>query len=410
MLFKLIKNELIKLLKKPKTKVMIVLYILFTMIVAFAMHKSAQSAARYSSPEKRVEMLENEKEQIKNDENYYGKGLNNLTEEDKKGMEEARQSRIKQIEDEIAKYKDAIKNGEDPNAWKETTKIRIQENKRILSQNGMDARYKNELEQQNIQLQYYLDNNVKPEEGYEFNAINFIAQYIEILGAVFLLVALAVFSSDIVSGEYTPATMKFLIVQPVKRGKVLLSKFIAVIITTVVLIIGIELISFVLIGLISGFGNLNLPIASGTKYAIDNTSIQNGSYALKVIQGTTKMVPKIQILIQSLGIQALFIIATVAFVFMISTIVSSSMISMAISVIVLIIFPILIQAIRSVAKFAQLLFISYGRAQSLLSGSLASEYRNINFTVSTGIITLIVSTLVFYIIAHINFSKKDLTI
>ena len=59
--------------------------------------------------------------------------------------------------------------------------------------------------------------------------------------------------SDIVSGESTPATLKFLLVQPISRAKVILSKFIAVVITVVGMIAGLEVAAYGVIGAFTGF-------------------------------------------------------------------------------------------------------------------------------------------------------------
>ena len=57
---------------------------------------------------------------------------------------------------------------------------------------------------------------------------NYMTSLMQFLGMALLLCeGIAVLMSDIVSGECTPATLKFLLVQPVTGGKVLLSKFIS---------------------------------------------------------------------------------------------------------------------------------------------------------------------------------------
>ena len=87
-------------------------------------------------------------------------------------------------------------------------------------------------EQDNLEIYNYLrDNNVEPLYGWEYEAYNYMTSLMQFLGAGLLVCGIAVFMSDIVSGECTPATLKFLLVQPVTRGKVLLSKFIAVTLT-----------------------------------------------------------------------------------------------------------------------------------------------------------------------------------
>lgn len=405
MLFKLIKNELIKLIKKPKTKVMIVLYIIFTILVAGFSYISDLNDEKFNSPQKQIELLTRERARIETmDESYFKGKESSISTEEAKSF---KQEQIDHIDAQIQMYKLQIEN---PNGWKETMKSEIEKNEERLQTGPLDESYRRGLEEKTLQLKYYIDNNISIKQANKFNAINFTIQYMDILGMVFLLVALAVFASDIVSGEYTPATMKFLVVQPVNRGKILISKFISVVIVSIALIIGVEAVAFLVIGLINGFGALNLPVLSATRYTLDGVASSSFTYTLKAIDGSSKIIPRIQLLAQGIGMQALFIACAIAFIFMISTLVSSSAISMAVSTIILIIIPIIAQQIRAITKVAHLFFTSYGSTIALAQGDLAIRYGNVNFTIGNSIAVFIISSIVFYLIAHFNFVKKDLTI
>ena len=61
-------------------------------------------------------------------------------------------------------------------------------------------------------------------------------------------------------------------------------------------------------------------------------------------------------------------------------------------------------------KIAHLVFLNFGDAISVFTGSSAMMMQNANMTVTNGIIVMIVTTVVAYLIAHINFSKKDILI
>jgi len=66
--------------------------------------------------------------------------------------------------------------------------------------------------------------------------------------------------SDIVSGECIPATLKFLLVQPVKRGKILFSKFTVSIVTVLSLIIIPQLAGMVIVNATSNIQASDYPI------------------------------------------------------------------------------------------------------------------------------------------------------
>ncbi|MFA6941328.1 MAG: ABC transporter permease, partial [Clostridiaceae bacterium] len=107
--------------------------------------------------------------------------------------------------------------------------------------------------------------------------------------------------------------------------------------------------------------------------------------------------------------QVLFMVAVVSFVFMVSTVVKSSMVAMAVSTIVIITLSI-VESIPGTSKFAPYFFTLYGDGSNLLNGQLASGLQIPKLTPTFGITVLIVWTVVSYLIAHIVFVKKDILI
>ncbi|MCS4479356.1 ABC transporter permease [Clostridium botulinum] len=65
------------------------------------------------------------------------------------------------------------------------------------------------------------------------------------------------------SGENNPPTIKFLLSKPISRGKILLSKFIASIISIVLSLFICEFLAFLIIGIAFKFGSLLSPIVVG---------------------------------------------------------------------------------------------------------------------------------------------------
>jgi len=95
---------------------------------------------------------------------------------------------------------------------------------------------------------------------------------------------------------------------------------------------------------------------------------------------------------------------------MISTIFKSSMISMAVSVILTIFLTIGAQAITTIKEYSHLLFTTYADASSVINSNLVLMYQNPKLTIVNGIICMIITSILAYIIAHINFTKKDILI
>ena len=235
-------------MKKSKTWIVFALFAAFIAVTIFAQYRSDKNMRVWSSPEKQLEMAQDNL-------NYYNEELELNKDTDVNPeyityLQEAIENSKAQIEN----YEDIIKNGLDEKAWKLQLDQMIEDSKQIIESykkydDEWSKRYLME-EQDNLEMYNYLkDNNIEPLYGWEYEAYNYMTSLMQFLGMALLLCGIAVFMSDIVSGECTPATLKFLLVQPVTRGKVLLSKFISVTITVVAMILGGELIGFAFVNL-----------------------------------------------------------------------------------------------------------------------------------------------------------------
>ncbi len=331
----LIRQELYKLFKRKKTLVVIIGFILLTVFLCYGIKQSAYYTEQYSKPEFQIDNLESNIAYLETD-------MNNIPEEIKNNEDEVKlyqdriRSEIKMMEEEL----ELLNKGVNENlSWEEILKQNILEQEKMIKENkilyssGDLASMKLELEE----LKYLQDKEIKPQEHYDFNAFIYINELILQLGQVFLAIGIAVFAADIVSGEWTPPTMKLLLAQPVSRGKILLSKFLAIVIAAVGLILLIELLSFILVGFLFGFGDINYPVAIGKAFEWDlSILLEDGSHPLGLIDKSWNIVPVWQYTLMLFGYQGLFILAVTSFVFMISSIVKSSMVSMGTSVVSLI--------------------------------------------------------------------------
>ena len=131
---------------------------------------------------------------------------------------------------------------------------------------------------------------------------------------------------------------------------------------------------------------------------------------MEQVPDTSTMVTNMEFALKSIGYQTLFILTACSVVFMISTLFKSSMISMAVSVILTIFLTIGGQAITTISSYSHLLFTTYADSVSLLNSNLALAYNNPNLTTTTAITCMLITTIVAYIIAHFNFTKKDILI
>ncbi|SHH12315.1 ABC transporter permease subunit [Clostridium grantii] len=395
----LIKNETIKLLKRPKTLVTFIAFLLLISLIAFSSYKEAENRKQWNTPDYKISNaeynLEWMKEELKNP---------NTDEMYKTQLKES----IKQEEENIIQYKKEKESGIAD--WRISVKASIEENNSLLQQPELDEGSKSYYESQIAYNQYLLDNDIDPTKGIEFNSFNAIQTIFLILGMVFLAVGLCIFAADMVSGEYTPATMKVLLIQPVSRGKVLFSKFISVIITCILLITSVEGIAFLLIGLFFGFGNAHFPISQGSKFAFDKITTSDMAKQVHEIMGSSTMTPIWKVTLNSLLLQILFIIAVVSFVFLISTVLKSSMLSTSLSTVLIVALFIIPNLSASIRKIMPYCFLTYGSPSDLLSGYINMNYNTTFITPTFAIIVMLIWSTVCYLVAHFVFVKKDILI
>lgn len=115
----------------------------------------------------------------------------------------------------------------------------------------------NEKEDMRTQLQinnYHLDNNISPAIGTMWDGVNGSAGAILIITVFTIIVA-----GDIVAGEFNTGTIKLLLIRPFNRSKILLSKYISVLIFSMLLIVLLFVISFLTSGFLYGFQDISLP-------------------------------------------------------------------------------------------------------------------------------------------------------
>jgi ABC-2 type transport system permease protein len=405
----LIKNEMIKLFSRKKTYIVLLAFILLTAAICYGSFKMDENRKKYNSPEFKIKNLQESLNYMKRDKENVPASIKN----DAKALEEYNNNidaNIERTENEINVLKDAIASGSKEIDWKRQLKNEIDAGEEELKNSNIPERYKEQQKLEISKKKYLLNKVIKPAEE-EFNGFNFAKTLIQQLGAIFLAVGVIVFSTDIVSGECTPPTLKFLLIQPISRTKVLLSKFISVLISSVVLIVSVELLFMIIVGLWKGFGSTNYPMFVDTLYQFDLSKVaENGAHPLIQVVGSTHIITISQYLVRMFLLQAVYIVACTSFAFLISALFKSSMISMGLSIVAVIALTVLVRGIPGLLKIAPFMFTSYGEISTLIDGTAAQAFQNPSITFKFGVIVLIIWSGVCYLISHFVFNKKDILI
>ncbi|MGL4773208.1 MAG: ABC transporter permease subunit [Clostridium sp.] len=411
MIFTLIKNELRKIVRRGKTWVVFGLFLLLTVGLNAAFYMSAKDMEYYMSPAGRIESIDREiqwrQRDIKSWEDELKRTPNSETA--KSQIEYAKED-LERLNEERKTQEDKAKNGENPNQWKEDLKLEKENHQSVIDNKEIPEKEKEYSKKRLEEIKAIEEAGIKPTQNWEFTPFNNASNFLNVLGMVILVAGIAVFMSDIVSGEATPPTLKFLLVQPISRGKVLISKFVAVVMTVVGMIAGLELLAFGVVGAISGFDSGKMPVMIGQKFD-KIINMQNGGYPEMVpIDGTATMTTMSNYILQSFLLQMLFIVACCAFIFLISTLFKSSMITMAVAVVITVATTMASQAIGKVREIAHLIFFNYGSTPQIINGEVAYMYQNANFTMELGIALMVGVIIICPVIAYFVFNKKDILI
>lgn len=263
------------------------------------------------------------------------------------------------------------------------------------------------LNAQIIKFQYYLDKDMMPEKEYRVYSFSAMLKIMETISTLLIPVFIVFLSADVISGEFSNSTIKALLSKPVSRKKIFVSKYLTHCLIIITIIVLAEAADFLFLGLKFEFGNIKDPVIVGTQYVFNSnknmcTALLNSSY----LWSSGKA------LVSSAGLQLLFIAALVAFVLLISIIVTNNVSSLIISFVLTVIvslgtFLIPEQAFRNIYP---LLLTTYSNAPILITGQIVNIVNNPIVNMKMGIITMGIYMLVSLLLSMIIFSKKDVLI
>lgn len=403
----LISQELYKLFKRRKTLVVIIGFILLIVALTYGFKSMTYYMQRYEEVEYQIEDLEYHISYLEDE-------VDNIP-EDIQGDDEAIERYQDRTKDEIAIAKAELEmlemDASRDLTWEEALRENIKNKEEAIESNSsnLSPGALTEMKMELDELKYLEEHNIEP-QVHEFNGFTHMNSLVDSLGEIFILIGIAVFAADMVSGEWTPPTMKLLLAQPVSRSKVLLAKFIATVIAAIVLILLIEILSFIVVGIFFEFGDMDYPMIINRAFEFDySTFLEDGTHPLELVDGSWDIVPVWKYTLSLLGYQSLFILVITSFVFMISSLAKSSMISMGVSVVGLIAANIVFH-LPVFDKVSPYVFTSYYSAGDIIGGYIQQYFGNPNLTGTSAIVVMVGWTVACYVVSHASFTKRDLLV
>ncbi|XJZ28783.1 ABC transporter permease [Bacillota bacterium Lsc_1132] len=273
--------------------------------------------------------------------------------------------------------------------WRTILQQQIIDTQNRLSSSRITEEWKKQLQITLQQQQYYLDHDINPTEP---GAPTFIRIFLENSIDLFIPLMVMVIASDLVSSEHSLGSIKLLLTRPVRRWKVLLSKYITLLLAISLIIAMAGILSYLISGIVFGYKGWRAPILTG--FSVTETGLNTSA---------VKLLDLWQYLFMDFGL--VWYVATVVgtLSFMLSVLIRSTAAGMGVMLASLISGAILSNMVSSWHS-AKYLFMVNLRLTDYLKG-IAPPIEGM--TLSFSMMVLFIWWAAALLIAFIVFTKKD---
>lgn len=265
--------------------------------------------------------------------------------------------------------------------WKQELGVQLEADKAALSQSGANnAGLRMHYEREIAVKEYQLENGIAPVSTK--NVWSFVEESMGTIGiiAVFVIIVAA----GMVSSEFSWGTIKLLLIRPISRSKILLSKYL-----TVLLFAGLLLTLLYIVSAIVGFALFGLPDQQIPHLAFVDGEVIERSMVLQLMG---------EYLLSSID---MLMVATMAF--MISAVFRNSSLAIGLSLFVMFTGGTVTMVIASKFEWAKYILFANTDLSVYFDGVPMVE----GMTLAFSIFILLTYFAVFHILAFYVFSKRD---
>ncbi|MBV4438637.1 ABC transporter permease subunit [Clostridium tyrobutyricum] len=234
--------------------------------------------------------------------------------------------------------------------------------------------------------------------------------------SIFYILILIILLSDILSGEYSPNTIKMSLTKPISRKKIIMSKFIVSMIIGAGTIIISTLIFVLEAGIHLGFSDYKMPFDIGAKYVLNKSiPLTSATSQIQYVRDSLSLIPLWSGIVNFVLITILILVAFISILMFISTLCKSSLISSLISFILVIVTaliylwkfigdPILAAKYGILLKFTPIPYIF--ESFDVLTGYISVRLASVINILFVSIVCLGWSLVLMFLSTYI-FQKKD---
>ncbi|MGG6438221.1 ABC transporter permease [Saccharococcus caldoxylosilyticus] len=274
--------------------------------------------------------------------------------------------------------------------WRTQLQQQIIDAQNRLNSSSISDEWRKYLQIRLKQQQYYLEHDINPSAP---GAPTFMRMFIENAIDLFLPLLVMVVAADLVSSEASGGTIKLLLTRPVKRGAVLLSKYIALLLSISFILLTVAFLSYFISGAVFGYEGWRLPLLTGFVAQGEELNTAN-----------VHMLPQWKYVLIELGLAWFVCIVVGTLTFMLSVLVRSTAAVMGIMLAALISGAILSNMVSSWHS-AKYLFMVNLRLTDYISGTAPPiEGMTLGFSMTV----LAVWGLAALAISFIVFTKRDI--
>lgn len=276
-------------------------------------------------------------------------------------------------------------NGEANENWREDLEAQNAQYKEEIKQTPADQDT-TWIEDQIKQNEKFLKKNINPTEKTNWHFMNDVVIGVTILVTLFSVIV----ASAVVAAEFSDGTIKQLLIRPHKRWKILLSKYVAVLLYSLILLITLVVSGFIVGILFFGLGDFQAPFFEYTLHG-QKEAVLGTQFLLKV----------------AYFLPSLLMITTISF--MLSTLFKSQSVAVGIGIFVLFVSSTLGGLIIMLAEeYTWAKFLIFPHLDLTVFALQDKILQNITLTGSLTI--LAVYYIVFMVATFVYFQKRDVSI
>ncbi len=273
--------------------------------------------------------------------------------------------------------------------WRTQLQQDIVNTQNRLNSSSVSDDFRKYLQIRVSQQEYYLEHDVNPNAP---GAPTFMRTFIENAIDLLLPLMVVVVVADLVSSEGSGGTIKMLLTRPVKRWRILLSKFFTMVLSVSFIVFSLGLLSYLISGSVFGYSGWTMPILTGFSTSGND-----------LVTTDVHLIDQWKYLMMEMGLSWFVGIIVGSITLMLSVIMRSTAAVTGVMLATLISGPILANMISS-WESAKYLFMVNLRLTNYISGS-APPIQGMNLGFSMAILSI--WGIAALAVAFISFTKRD---